>query len=255
MSEIIKQTYYSAADDLSKAPKSIRIAIQTNLIVTFWLPVLAMAISDYYLGRIPHPVVIIFTLALFVLYSKIYEDTTKFSLHPVLIHLQTLTTPALIIGIAYYKNWPLEIALAESVAIEMLAFTTSLVLLFIWAIFIPGKKESQQDPPQKTTWYGSIFILILVFLGLGAFVAIIYFRFEGIFNFFKMILYTNPEEAIYLAIPIVIVIIKNFFTTAQGASASSNEIKIISWTYGVPMLLNLLVPIIMYLTLYYVPSE
>jgi hypothetical protein len=257
MSDITKQTYYSAGQDLNLVPKGIRLAIRTNLIVTFWLPVVAMAISDYYLGRIPHVMIIIFTLALFVLYSKIYEDTTKFSLHPILIHFQTFSTPAMLFVIAYYKSWPLELVIAESVAIEMLAFTTSLVVLFLWETVIPKKKNSQKEKTSNSTWYGSMLTLLMVLVGLATFVLIIYFRFEGVFNFFMMTLNAYPEEAIYIAIPFVFVVIKHLVTCYSGATTTTQgkeDINIISLNYGVPMLLNLLVPLVMHMALYYVPK-
>jgi hypothetical protein len=260
MTEIIKQLYYTASQDLSQAPKSIRLAIRTNLIITCWLPTVAMAISDYYLGRIPNLVVIIFTVALFVLFTKMYEDTTRFSRHSLLIHLTTFSTLAMFFLISYYKDWPLELVIAESVAVEILAFLIALVFLYVWMNMTNRKKIAENEMSSNDNWKKQLQMVLLVLAGLVAFVGVIYFRFEGVLQYFLNELLTQPSEAIYLIVPFLVVVIKYLFICynhvmdKQPTQNKSEELDIISLNYGVPMLLNLLVPFVMYVTLYYVPK-
>jgi hypothetical protein len=262
MSELVKQLFYKANQDLTQAPRSVRIAIRTNLIITFWLPTAAMAISDYYLGRIPNLVVIIFTLALFVLYAKMYEDTTRFSLHPLLIHLSTFSTLFMLFIISFYKDWPLQLVIAESVAIEILAFVLGLVVLYLWVNLSNRKLITEKENTKNESWKSRLLFSALVLMGLASFVLVIYFRFEGVFVYFIDEIIAQPSEAIYLLLPFGIVVVKYIFLCYNhlmdddaDKAKNNQEIDIISLNYGVPMLLNLLVPLIMYLALYYVPKS
>lgn len=253
MSDLNKQLFYSA-ENLTDAPKSIKIAIQINLIIMLWMPTLGMAISDLYLGRIPNMFVIIFTIALFVLYSKLYIASTQFGRHPILIYLSSFSTLAMFFFVSYYNDWPLDLVFAESVAVEMLAFVTALLVTYIMVIITSGKKDVASESKKKKP--GLFIVLLLVLLGLSAFVAIIYFRFEGVLKYFTNELMSSTSNLIFIGIPFAVVVTKYIVILLRKSGnieRGSNEINIISLNYGVPMLLNLLVPGIMYVVLYYEP--
>jgi hypothetical protein len=280
MSTPYNQIFYTAEQGLTTAPKSIRIAIYINLVVTFFMPVIAMAISDFYLDAVPHLMVVTFAMALFVLYSKVYYDTTKFSLHPLGIYFNTLTTPVLFLIISYWKDWPLELIIAESVAAEMLGFTLSMAFVFI----IPSKKDNaakviqkkEQKKSSNSSSFSMLSLLFFVMVGLVSFVVIMYFRFEGVIHHFLYNTYIESSfEYIFILLPLLVIIIrysivfyprKNETQEAINNDASTVVEKeevlqktkpfTLHWTISVlPHVLNMIVPFIMYVTLYYVPQE
>lgn len=280
MSTPYNQIFYTAEQGLTTAPKSIRIAIYINLAVTFFMPVFAMAISDFYLDAVPHFLIVTFATVLFFLYSKVYYETTKFSLHPLGIYFNTLTTPALFLIISYWKDWPLELIIAESVAAEMLGFTLSMILVFIlsskknYRAFDLQKKE--QKKPVKSNLLSMLALLLFVLVGLVSFVFLMYFRFEGVIHHFLYNTYIESSfEYIFILLPIVVIIIRYavvFYSSkirTQEAINSDTSTVVekeeelqktkpftLHWTISVlPHVLNMIVPFIMYITMYYVPQE
>jgi hypothetical protein len=250
--------YFLATDDLSKAPNAVRIAIRINILFTFWMPTLAMAISDYYLGRIPNLFVVVFGIAIFVLFSKMYEESTRFGSNALLIHLFTFSTPLMFLFVSFINNWPLELVIAESVAVEMLALMLAMLALYIWINFKNPREQNSEKDQKKVSFFDKISFPLLILAGLVFFVLIIYYRFEGVIQFFASSIFNGTYiQIFYLIVPFIFVVSKYIsicYKQVKDGAKAGKEINIISLEYGVPMLLNLLVPFAMYALLYYVPK-